>query len=313
MKFIVLGTSGFILSCVQAIIDAGENVCALVSLPEDERPHNSADVVGFARKRRVPYCEISDINSFASTKLLKKYSPDYILSSWPKILGKAVLEIPKRYCIGTHPTALPFNRGRHPLHWLIVLGIRRSKLSFFVIDQGVDTGNILLQIPFEIAPLDSIEIAVATMNKAAYLGTTRLIKKLCSDPLFQGKKQSQREANYWRKRTPHDVVLDVRMSAEMILRVVRSFSSPYPCAILVFENHLLRVSHARVVKNSVLLAGIERIEHGKILGIKNRRLTIKVDGGIVELFCNKSIPFSLRKAKYIHPPTKYLDSGGILS
>jgi methionyl-tRNA formyltransferase len=308
MKFIVLGTSEFTLYCVRALIDTGANVCALISMPEDNRPSNSADIIDFARKKEIPYHEISDINSLASIKLLKKYSPDYVFSSWPKILGRAILKTPKQYCIGTHPTALPFNRGRHPLHWLIMLGIRRSKLSFFVIDKGVDTGNILLQVSFEISSSDSIGAAVSIMNKAAYLGTKRLVRKICADPSFKGEKQNQRKANYWRRRTPHDVILDMRMSTNMILRIVRSFSLPYPCAILVFENHILRVSHARIVKNSVLLAGMERMEHGRILGVRNGKITVKVDGGIIEFSCNDRIPLSLRKAKYIHPPTRYLDT-----
>ena len=47
------------------------------------------------------------------------------------LIKKEILEIPKKYCIGTHPTALPFNRGRHPLHWLIAIGIPKTALSFF--------------------------------------------------------------------------------------------------------------------------------------------------------------------------------------
>ena len=72
--------------------------------------------------------------------------------------------MPNNFSIGTHPTALPFNRGRHPLHWVIDLGISETKLSFFKMDEGVDTGNIILQCPFQIDEGDEIEDVNSKMN-----------------------------------------------------------------------------------------------------------------------------------------------------
>ncbi len=123
MKFIVLGTSDFTLACAQALIKCNATVSALISVPAEGRPLNSADIEAFAKKANVDYIEFNDINSAESLEYIRGKAPDYIFSSWPKLINNDVLAAPKYFVIGTHPTDLPRNRGRHPLHWIIDLGI----------------------------------------------------------------------------------------------------------------------------------------------------------------------------------------------
>ncbi len=313
MKFIVLGTSEFTLSCCRAILDSKEEICALVSMPENMLPLNSADIRSFARSKGIPYHETADINSAFSIKLLKKYKCDYIFSSWPKILGKGILKIPGIFCIGSHPTALPFNRGRHPLHWLIALGIPESKVSFFVMDEGIDSGNILAQPAFKIGKSASIKKVSQDMNLAAYKGMKKLCALLSGRRNYKGRKQDSRKANYWRKRSVHDVILDLRMQAEMILRTVHSFTPPYPCAKLIFAKSVISIKNAKVLKNLRITCGLKNIEQGKIISIAGNKIRVKADDAIVELESCKPLPKEIVKARYIHPSTKYLaDYGGAL-
>ena len=306
MKFIVLGTTEFTLNCARSLIDAGNDVCALVSIFEHLTPLNSADIKGFAKANGILYHEVEDINSPAAVNFLKSLEPDFIFSSWPKIFKKDVLSIPKRFCIGSHPTDLPYNRGRHPLHWLIALGHPDTKVSFFKMDEGVDSGNLLLQIPLMIEPSDKIDKVVDKMNTAAYAGLKQLSKKLVEDPLYEGKKQDHEKANYWRKRSVHDTVLDMRMSADAIVRTVRSFSLPYLCAKLIFKEHILNIVHAQIVETYLSPEEIKRMEPGKIMNKEDKRIRVKVDDGIVELECDKDLPRDLLATQYIHPPTKYM-------
>ena len=82
------------------------------------------------------------MNSAESLEYIRDKAPDYIFSSWPKLINNDVLAAPRYFVIGTHPTELPRNRGRHPLHWIIDLGIMKTSLSFFMMDQGIDTINL---------------------------------------------------------------------------------------------------------------------------------------------------------------------------
>lgn len=304
MKFVVLGTSEFTIHCSKALLDSGAEVSLLVSMPQHSLPLNSADIPGFAKSRNIPYCEIEDINSHDSISIIQKYKPDYILSSWPKILKDRILNMPRMYCIGTHPTELPYNKGRHPLHWMIVLGFHKSKLSFFRMDEGVDTGRLLLQMPFSISQNDSIHNVLSKLNDVAYKGTKKLLERLKNFP--EGTPQDNMKANYWRKRTIHDLILDLRMPSNLILRIVRSFSLPYPCAKLIFRNYVIPISNALIVQTDLSDKELLRIEPGKIIDIEGMRIRVKAEDGIVDLESTAKIPSSLLKAKYIHPPSKYI-------
>ena len=311
MRFIMLGNSEFTLHCTKALLDSGSDVCAMISMPNHSRPSNSADIALFSKQKGLSYHEIEDINSPESLTLLSTYSPDYIYCEWPRILGENVLNIPKGYCIGTHPTDLPYNRGRHPLHWCICLGISTTSLSFFRMDKGVDTGDILLQISFPITPDDSIADLNNKMNRAAYRGTRELHEKLLADIAYTGKRQNHNLANYWRKRTPHDVTIDLRMSGDLIIRTVRSYTLPYPCANLIFEKNIIKIVHATLVSVDISFEQLQRIEPGKIINIDQNTIRVKVDDGIIDLECLSKIPGELLKARYIHPPSMYISKHNI--
>ena len=308
MRFIVLGTSEFALSGARALLDSGGEVSALCSMPPQALPNNSVEVGSFARTNKLAYHEFEDINSSEATGILREHRPDYILCSWPRILSRKTLQIPRRYCIGTHPTELPFNRGRHPLHWLIALGVTDTKLSFFRMEERVDRGSVLLQVPFRITKDDFIGDAVSKMNTAAYEGTKRLYAMLVADPSYTGTEQNHAVANSWRMRTPHDVTLDIRMSADAILRTVRSFAPPYPCSKLLFENERLLVLNASVASVTLEMTPdqLRRIEPGRIISVEATNIRVKVDDAIMDLEIRPPVPPSLLKARYIHPPSKYM-------
>jgi len=306
MRFTMLGNSEFILHCTQALLDIGANVCSMIAEPEDVRPNNALDLRNFAGSNEIPYKELEDINSNESISFLSALNSDFIFCEWPKILGKEVLETQKYHCIGTHPTDLPHNRGRHPLHWSICLNISKTKLSFFIIDKGVDTGDILLQIPFSINPDENISEVVNKVNNIAYEGTQKLYNMLLSNVVYHGEKQNHSLANYWRKRTPHDLIIDLRMSANCIKRTVRSYTPPYTCAKLMFKNYLLKIVNASSIATDMSSEQLQRIEPGKIISIdNNKEIQVKVDDGIISLKCLDKLPDELLITSYIHPPSKY--------
>ena len=305
----MLGTSDFAIACARGLRDAGMQLVAMVSVPEELRPDNSADIAAFAETVGAAYIEVSDINSPDSVAALRAYSPDFLFVSWPRILGPDALAVPRYSCIGTHPTALPANRGRHPLHWILVLGIQETRLSFIRLDKSVDTGDILLQAPLPVNESDGIQDLTQRMVETGYEGTMRLCEMLTDDPTMHGVPQRQEAGNTWRKRTPHDVTLDLRMSAGAIVRTVRSFAPPYPCAILRFNEHEVRIKSAWVIDHPSApdwSKELRQMEPGNVVSAEGRVITVKVEDAIVELEAVDSLPERLLRAKYVHPPTKYL-------
>lgn len=314
MNILLLGNQEFILSCARAVKDSGWEIAALVSMPEAARPNNSVDCSSFAQENCIPYHEIEDVNSVEGLRIIQSYRPDYLLVSWPKLLKSEILAAAKFGVVGTHSTELPFNRGRHGLHWLIAMGISRSALTFFQMDIGIDTGNILLQIPIVIDKDDHVQDLMRKVNEAGYEGSRLLCQRLADNPELKGIPQDNGLSNSWRKRSPYDVTIDLRMSADQISRIVRSFSPPYPCANLIFENYVMKVSSVSIAK---IMAGmdkavLERIEPGKVLAVSEGLVQVKVDDAIIDLFIKTPIPMKLFKTKYIHPPLKYLSQNPLL-
>lgn len=190
---------------------------------------------------------ISDIEVDSSRDVisfLQATGHDVTLISWPKILGPPVLQAGGRFFVGTHPTPLPRGRGRHPLHWMRVLGLRRSTISAFRVDEGVDSGPIVATATFRILFWRDIESDIRRVErKMALLGLKLGLKLLFGYP--EGREQVDRDQTTWRKRTEADTQIDFRMSTKGIVQHVRSFSHPFPLASAELSGVRCRVHHAQ--------------------------------------------------------------------
>jgi len=174
-------------------------------------------------------------------------------------------------------------------------------------DEKVDTGNLLFQVPFEIAHEDNIGDVVKKLNQTGYSGTCSLFKELHRNPDYAGIEQDHSVANYWRMRTPHDVTLDPRMSVSAILRTVRSFCPPHLGCNLIFEGNTITVIDSVDVSSEFSDDKFRNLEPGRVLSAQGRVIRIKADDGVVDLVCNADLPAHLLRAQHIHPPSKYLE------
>lgn len=305
MKIIVIGTDAFAIQLANGILDANYKICAFVSMPSSNLPLNSTDIRSYSNNNGIRYLEFADLNSPDAISTVAELSPDYIFCSWPKILKAKFLSIPNKFVIGTHPTELPFNRGCHPLHWVISQGIDKTMLSFFNMDEGIDSGKLILQIPINVENTDTINELNNKVDEAAYFGAKEIINLLSKNSNFTGTCQDSTYANYWRRKTPHDIVIDLRLTSLQISRIVRSFTMPYPCAKLIFENHVIKIINALDSISSSSKIEIDRYEPGKIVNISDKYITVKSGDGLIDLlYCDK-LPEAIKSAKYIYPPTKY--------
>lgn len=308
LNFLVIGTSEFTLFCARYIIESGCNISGMVTLSTENLPNNSVSFEYFCSQNHIPLFIMEDINTESSVERLKLLGSDYILSTWPHILSDSVLSIPRRFVIGTHPTHLPMSRGRHPLHWLICLGIPNTALTFFRMNSGIDTGSVLIQKFFPLG--DSIHTANYNMSLAAKDSIFEIVSIFRKYPEFSGIRQDDNYSNYWRKRDIHDIILDPRMSASMALRIINSFSPPYPGAVLVIsKQQKLRIVDASIVSVSEKFPNWKNYEHGYVFNYGGEKITLRFDDAVLSL---TFIPFEFEIevdcgfGKKIHPPSFYL-------
>ena len=307
MRIVALGTTEFLVESIRGLTQSGDHqILQVISLTDRLKPDNSFDLNCYCKIQGIPYFEVDNINETEVINYLISLKPELIYSAWPKILKREILSIPKFGVVGTHPTELPFNKGRHPLHWQIVLSLSHSKLSFFWMNEGVDSGPVIIQVPYPIQSHDTIATLVKVVNEAAYLGCQTLSQILLQTPLVAGTKQNQSDTNVWRKRDRHDVLIDFRMSSESILALIRSFTVPYPCASFIFEKRYIQVvsGHKIEVASSV---PVEYFEPGYVFYIRADTLCIKVADGTLLLQLKQNMEQLLEKpCKYIFPPSKYI-------
>jgi len=307
MRFVVLGTTDFTLSCILGLIDRGCTIVGLISLPPNLLPNNSVSLVSFCLQRGIPYAEYGNINSLDAIQYLMEIKPDYILSTWPHLLSKDVLAIPKYFVIGSHPTPLPMSRGRHPLHWMLVLGIPNSALTFFIMQEGIDDGDIIFQKYFSVG--DTINSANEMVSTVARRSIAALVSILRDNPSYSGYPQGEENINYWRKRDEHDVTIDPRMNSSIVQRIVNSFKPPYPGAILkISKKNIVRLVDVSPVERHMMLVNWINYEHGYIFYHDENTIVMRFDDAVLQLkFAPSGIRVECGAGKKIHPPSFYAD------
>ena len=304
ISFVVLGTNEFTLACADAIRRSGFYVRALVTLPEHLKPENSTDFASYAQENDIELIEYSDLNSAEAIEHLKRLDVDYIFSTWPHLLSEEFLRAPKNFVIGSHPTPLPIGRGRHALHWLTVLNIRETCLSFFIMDNGIDTGQLIFQQPFRVE--NRIFDTNQRMIEAVYKAFPKLLGKLLDGDPPVSQTNSECFSNYWRKRDFHDITLDPRMPSAVARRIVNSFMPPYSGARLYIGlDEYLVVINIREVTEGACLDHWAFREHGYVFESHRDSILIRFDDAVLSLTFSSTLNRNLAGNK-LHPPSFYL-------
>ncbi len=148
MRIVFIGTVEFSYACLQAMVKAGGEVVGILTQSREEARYNSdwADLSPLGKICPAPVHYFQKISGPETLETIRSLRPDIIfVLGLSHLLPKELLQIPPLGVIGSHPDLLPENRGRHPLIWALAQGLSKSGLTFFYIDEGVDSGNIVMQ------------------------------------------------------------------------------------------------------------------------------------------------------------------------
>lgn len=174
------------------------------------------------------YFPFKNINQQAAE--IQKLKPDYIfVVGLSQLVSEDILAIPSVCCIGFHPTALPFGRGRAPLAWLILDQQSEGAATFFRLENGVDSGAIVAQKRYSVSEQDDVASLIDKLLLAMGSALDELLPRLPSNTL-NFVTQDESLATYFEKRTPDDGLIDWQRSADQINRLVRATTDPYPGA-----------------------------------------------------------------------------------
>lgn len=248
MRIVFIGAVDFSAHCLREILKNRGNVVAIFTVA-DSRTSMHADFANLseiAQPDNIPIHKVRNINHPRNVHRIRSYRPDIIfVFGWSQLISQTIINIPPRGCIGTHPALLPQNRGRHPIVWALVEGLKETGLTFFYIDEGTDSGDILWQQACAI----TLEDTAATLYKK--------IKELASGgigeflPLLEGNQaqrapQDHSKATYWRKRTEKDGEIDWTSSSQTTYNLIRALTHPYVGAHTYHQNSVVKVWQAQL-------------------------------------------------------------------
>ena len=247
MRILFLGAVDFSRHCLNEVVRCGGEVVAVLTLDRQAGQHHSdyADLRDPAGRFGIPVHTIRRINDADTVALIRSLRPEVMLVfGWSQLLSKAVLEIPARGCIGAHPALLPKDRGRHPLIWPLVRGADRSGLTFFYLDDGADSGDILWQRPFPITLEDDAGTLYEKIKGLATEAIREFLPRM-KEGNAPRQPQDHRQATYGRKRSEPDGEVRWERSTVETHNLVRALARPYVGAHTYVDGHKVVIWRSR--------------------------------------------------------------------
>ena len=272
-----MGSGGFALPSLEALLDSSHEVLALVTQPDKPagRGHElrMPKTKSRALERGIAVHQPPKVRAEAAIELVRGIAPDAIVVvAYGQIIPAAILEIPPRGTINVHGSLLPRYRGAAPIQWALALGETRTGVTTMLMDAGLDTGPILLQREIRIAEDDTAGTLEA---KLAGVGAEILVETLSRWERgdLTPTSQDDARATLAPRIKKEDALVDWSRPASEIHRRVRAFD-PWPVAFVLLDTGALRIWKARVAPPSTAAA-----EPGRILGIAAEGLTVACGGG----------------------------------
>lgn len=146
MKILFIGAVEFSACALQELLEIQANIIGVCTLSQSTINSDHVDLSRIAEQAGIPVRLTPNINNEEVCSWIQSLNPDIIFCfGWSQIIKKPLLDIPPMGIVGYHPAALPANRGRHPLIWALVLGLTETASTFFFMDEGADSGDILDQ------------------------------------------------------------------------------------------------------------------------------------------------------------------------
>lgn len=278
MRIVLIGSVQFSLSAFRQLCQMNANIVGVCTKKSSIFNTDHADLSVFSAEQGIPFLYVQDINAPEVITWIEALNADIIFCfGWSQILKNQLLDIAPLGVIGFHPSELPKNRGRHPLIWSLVLGLESTGSTFFFMDSGTDSGDIISQRKIIIDRDDVAESLYRKVTITALDQIKEFVPQIESG-LIKREKQDPTFANIWRKRDARDGLIDWRMTAESIHNLVRGLSGPYIGAHFIHGG-----KEIKVWKTMILYDFPTNIEPGKVLLCSEMGPVVKCGEGAIAL------------------------------
>jgi len=245
MQLVFMGTAEFAVPTLEALIASKHNLLGVVTQPDRTSGRGNKLTPPAVKKAALEH-ELSIYQPERArdakfVQILNQLNPEaMVIAAYGQILPKRILDIPPYGCINIHPSLLPKYRGAAPIQRAIINGEQTTGVTIMLMDEGEDTGDIILQKEVEIFDDDT---AITLHDRLAQIAASLLLEALAlaKDGPPPHYPQNESEATYAPKLTKEDGLIDWNKSAIQIRNLVRG-TLPWPGAYTYFgEGKLLKV------------------------------------------------------------------------
>ena len=249
MKIVFMGTPDFALPSLQALIDAGHEVCAVFTQPDKPQGRKqiltAPPVKVLAQEYGIPVYQPNTLKNGKSDDIIRSYEPDFIVVvAYGKILPKAVLEMPKKACVNVHGSLLPKYRGAAPIQWSVINGDEYAGVTTMLMSEGMDEGDILLMLK---TPVGEDETGGELFDRLSDMGASLLLETLETFDKIVPTPQNSSEA------TVAPILNKAMAEIDFINKTAKENNSfirgmnPWPVAWFTFEGKRMKVFETEIL------------------------------------------------------------------
>ena len=237
-----MGTPDFAVPSLQALIDAGHDVCAVYTQPDKPQGRKqiltAPPVKTLALEHDIPVFQPNTLKNEDEQARLRELAPEVIIVvAYGKLLPKAVLDIPPHGCINVHGSLLPRWRGAAPIQWAVIAGDEMAGVTTMQMAEGLDTGDMLLTYETKVGEK---ETAGELFDRLAQSGAELLSQTLVKLDEITPRPQDDAQSCYAHMLDKQMAVIDWSKSAHEIDCLIRGLN-PWPIALTTLSGERLKV------------------------------------------------------------------------
>ncbi|HYA14361.1 MAG TPA: methionyl-tRNA formyltransferase [Syntrophales bacterium] len=248
LKIIFMGTPEFAVPSLEILIKHDYQIAGVVTQPD--RPRGRGRIPApppmkvFAEKYNLSVNQPERMRDQEVIDYFRDIAPDLVVvAAFGQILPREILEIPKFGCINVHPSLLPKYRGAAPMNWTIIRGEVKTGVTIMLMDEGLDTGDILTQEETVIAPEETFG---KLHDRLANIGAALLLKTV--EMIVSGNVHSTSQddslATYAPRLKKEDGLINWNKDVSQVVNLIRGLS-PVPCAYTLYKGKMLKIFSAK--------------------------------------------------------------------
>ena len=280
ISVVFMGTPDFAVPCLEMLCKENYHIKAVITQPDRPKGRGQklveSPVKACALKHDLPILQPQKIKTPEFEAILEELNPDLIVVvAFGQILSKRILDIPRLGCINVHASLLPQYRGAAPLHWSVIRGEKKTGVTTMFMDEGLDTGDMLLTAEMDITDTTTTGEVHDTLQNMGAEVLSETIKQLIAGTAVR-RVQNHEEATYAPLLTKELECIDWTQSATNIHNLIRGLD-PWPGSYTICRNKRLKLWGSKV------LAEDTNKEAGTIIRVENERLVVATGDGVIAL------------------------------